>query len=180
MLEGIEIPLTTASRDRDGITAEQKLADIEQKQAIHPRHFREMGYVSFRLPHVDGITVEFVEDETVMSINHFNIGDDDLVGRGIGSRLLVRAVEYGFKCHPKLTTLRHASANLALVNTVVNVVGEEYVSVFNRGEKYGFGTGQPLEAMFDDRPYEEDFPYLVDKVEAVLDRDAFALRQSEA
>lgn len=174
--KGIEIPLTTTSRDKTELTVEQKLENIKRKQAIRARVLPEMGYVSFRLPHVDGITVEFVEKGEVMSINHFNIGDRDLCRRGIGTVLLRRAVDYGLRCSPNLRKLTHASANLALVNTVIGVVGEENVTIINNGERYGQDADQPLEAMFDTSPVKEGSPYLVDRVEAVLDRDAIAAR----
>lgn len=173
MLNDIEIPIRTTTRDKDpSVSADDKLSHIDQKQAIRAVRDREMGLVKFKLPYTDGLVVEFVEDETVMSINHFNIGDSELTGHGVGSRLLNRAIEYGFQRYPKLNKLIHASANLALLNTVVKVVGEDYVSVCNRGERYGFGTDRPLEAMFNTQPYQENYTYLVDSVEAVLDRDA--------
>lgn len=173
MLKGIEIPIRTTVRDRKPtVSAADKLEHIQQKQAIRPVPDLETGLVSFKLPYVDDFKVEFNDEGTIMSINHFNIGDRALIGHGIGSRLLKRAIDHGLECYPNLNRLIHASANLALVNTVVKVVGEEYVSVNNRGQRYGFGTDRPLEAMFEDHPYTEDYPYLVDRVEAVLDRDA--------
>ncbi len=180
MIGDIAIPIRTTTRNKKPeISTADKLAHIHQKQAIRPIIDPEMGSVKFKLPYVFGLEVEFSDDESAMSIIQFNIGDKELAGHGIGSRLLRHAIEYGFENYERLQRLTHASANLALLNTVIKVVGEEYVSVCNRAERYGFGTARPLEDMFQTQPYREEYPYLVDSVEAALDRDAFRARTAD-
>ncbi len=109
-----------------------------------------------------------------MHIEHINVGDKGLYGKGIGSRLLRAAILHSYKQDARLAEVSTGCARLGLVNTMVGVLGKENVSVTMAGAHYGWGADHWLEQVFDDRPSILGVPYLVDSITARFDPSLIA------
>jgi len=103
--------------------------------------------------------------------DYVNVGDKELYGHRIGSRLLRAAIRYGVEKEPAVEVFSTGWARLGLVNTTINVLGIENVAFYKGGKRYGWEGDRPLEQVFDDAPPVENKPYLVYGIEAKIDRD---------
>jgi hypothetical protein len=106
-----------------------------------------------------------------------SVGDSELHRNGIGSRLLKSAVRYAVehKKSPPVELFASGWTRLGLVNTAVEVFGQENVAVKIAGKyfenRYGWKGNKELEEIFDDQPPEEGEPYIVYCMEAMIDRE---------
>lgn len=178
MLRAIVAPTDFLSIDRGPrFSAEEKLDIIARSPVtIRPSVIRGKVYPdSFiaRLPFTDGAIFNFgirtIED--ALLTDYVNVGDAALYGHGIGSRLLRASTRYAVEQDDRVCRLGTGWARLGLVNTVANVFGVENTGVTMSGEHYGWGGDRPLEAIFDDQPPKPNEKYLVNGVDALIDRD---------
>jgi len=100
-----------------------------------------------------------------------DVGDKELYGYGIGSRLLRAAVRYGIETEPELTRFTTGWARLGMVNTAIKVFGADNVAIEQGGKCYGWQSDKPLDEVFNDYPPEENKPYLVYGIDARINYD---------
>jgi hypothetical protein len=178
MIRGIYAPSDFVSKDRGpGVSTEEKLRIISSSPVqIEPELLRgkvRMDDVVATLPFVDGGIFAFglpSFPETILS-DHINVGQAELYGHGIGSRLLRAGLRYAVEQDPTVCEFHTGWARLGLINAVVSVLGEDNVGVSIYGDRFGWGTQLPLEAMFDAHPPVEGKKYLVNNIAAKVDRD---------
>lgn len=123
-----------------------------------------------KLPHVWGAHFEFRQDQS-LELVCIDVNDPLLFGRGIGTRLLQSASRHSVDLSPDFTTLVAGSVRLGMANTAIKVFGRENVSlVFGDSYEFGMGSDRPLEAIFDHRPYRRGESYIIDRLQAKVDR----------
>jgi hypothetical protein len=177
MLGEIYAPSEYESKDADpSKTPEEKLEIISKsKTLVIPNKWR--GIFKVTLPFVQGATAEIFEkdpnssrDPNVLFLHDLNVGDKELYGRGIGSRLVKATIKYAATQKPELTGIRAVNADLGLVNTVVKAVGSENVRVsLSAHEHFGMDAKAPLEEIFMHQAPAEGSPYKIWEVNAHIE-----------
>jgi len=176
MLRDIYAPTDFDSNDQDpSLSPEEKLEIIDRfpvtvtPAVLSGRVYDDMCHVT--LPLVRGITFAtgLTSSPTGLFIEHVNVGDKELYGKCIGSRLLRATCHFAVERDPHIDRLSTGWARLGLVNTVVRVLGEENVAVTSGGQRYGWESDRALEEVFDDEPAQEGKRYLVYSIEAAID-----------
>lgn len=178
MLRGIYSPTDFESLDKDpNYNPKEKLALVEQSavhmwpSVINNVPYEDHFYVS--LPFVVGGTFScgLPESPEVLFTDYINVGDEALYGNGIGTRLVQAGIRQAVSLDERVTELHTGWARLGLVNTIVRVLGEENVSFYKGGNRYGWGGDNALDTVFDDFPAELNETYLVYKIVAKINRD---------
>jgi GNAT superfamily N-acetyltransferase len=172
MIGEVYAPSNYVSADQDpSKSAEEKLEIINSSQSKVTEN--RLGAFRVTLPYVWGASAEpFVTDPNKLYLHDVNVGDEELYGHGIGTRLLQAAVRYGASIDPNLKSVLARNADLGLVNTLIKGLGKENVRVsLSAHDHYGFGTNNPLEAIFEHQPSKEGEPYRVWEVEALVDSE---------
>lgn len=106
----------------------------------------------------------------LLIIHRLVVGNSDLYGKGIGSRMVRAATRYGQEEDPNLKAVHAKWPRWGFLNTVVRVFGIENVSAHLDITQYGRGGSKPLEAILDDKPIVPYQPYVLDGLDAVIDR----------
>ncbi len=180
MIRDFYAPSDFDTRDFDpSLSAEEKLRIIASAPVIAtPANINGKNYyddVRVSLPFITG--GHFATGlgrspvgNTVLC-DYFALGDEQLYGHGVGSRLLRSALRWAVASDSRTEVLQTNWARLGMVNTAVKVLGEENVGVRAHGADYGWGADKPLEEIFDDYPPIEGKAYLVHYICARIDRD---------
>lgn len=178
MLRNYYAPTDFSSVDCDpNLSVEAKLSVIEASPVIvKPGAINSESYVdsySLSLPFVVGAKfyVGLNNDSSFVHTNYFNIGDKELYGRRIGSRILRAALRYAVELNPSVETFSTGRARLGLVNTAVRVLGEENVAVRYFGDRFGWQSDRKLDEVLDEYPPTIGEKYIVKGIEAKIDRD---------
>jgi hypothetical protein len=104
-----------------------------------------------------------------LALERIDLGDEELYGHGIGSRLLTTATRFavGLSSVTALTVDDHP--RLGVLNTVISVFGEENVEARIGDISYGGQGEHTLGQIFDDHPVQEGEPYLLSVITARID-----------
>jgi hypothetical protein len=175
MLRDVYAPTSYESVNQDpGLSACQKLEIIKDSPVL----IEDDGIIiRASLPFVKGARILRAEDlisrhKKYLHVLKVDIGDKELYRNGIGTRLLQAGVYYELLRNPRLDTVRVSSAQLGVVNTMVEIFGLENIAVTMVGKRYGMGQEQPLEAFLDDYPPVQGQPYWVRGIEARLNPES--------
>ncbi len=180
MLRNVYAPSDFESHDADpSLTAEEKLAVIASTPVeIAHTYFGERFIPeewSVGLPFMARAHLSMLPKtkghEAILFTDYVNVGDKNLYGHGIGSRLLRAAFRYSVQLDEDIAEFGTGWARLGLVNTVVDVLGPENVAVHKKGQRYGWQGERSLDELFDDHPATEGERYLVYGISAHIDRD---------
>lgn len=176
MLRGIYAPSDYDTHNEDpSMSASEKLAIIAASPVtVDVTVAGDQRYdddVVVKLPYVYGGEVSFGLDEEgdAALLSDFSVGDDELYGNGIGTRLLQAGIRYALDTDPRITHVVGVWVRLGMLNTIAKSFGVDNVTVTKGGQTYGLGTPRAVEDVFDDFPLEEGKPYLVQTVKAVID-----------
>lgn len=97
---------------------------------------------------------------------NIDLGDEELCGKGIGTRIVQAATRYAVEHRLRATRFTTHHAHLGMLRTAEKVFGEENVAVEMCGQRYGRESGRLLDAVFDDFIPVEGEPYVVHGIEA--------------
>ena len=175
MLRGVYAPSDFVSRNLDPqINPEQKIAIISRSKVIvTPKPGINLSRFEVTLPYSDGgeFAYGFNHNPEILFTDYLSVGDEELYRKGLGSRMLMVACRYATERSNRVCVFATGWARLGLLNTAVRVFGDDKVSAVKGKERYGWNGKKSLEEMFDDYPPEEGRKYLVDRVEAYIDRE---------
>lgn len=105
-------------------------------------------------------------------LDRINIGDKELYGHGIGSRLVRAACRFAVEQDTRINTfLVDEHPRIGVLNTVIRVFGERQVEARIGSALYGRGHDRTLEQLFDDFPVQVGQPYLLSSITASIDFD---------
>jgi hypothetical protein len=169
MLRGISAPTDFGSIDRAPyLSADEKLATINQAPVSA---CKRLNYHWLFLPYVEGLVYGLVSVDGIRAIHidRLNIGDKQLYGHGIGSRLVRAAIRHSLELDSTVTQVSGTWPRLGAVNTFISVLGAKNVTIEQYGNRYGAGTSKPLEAVFDDEPFQPGQPYKIQGVQGIID-----------
>lgn len=176
MLRDIYAPSDYDTRNEDpSLSASEKLAVITASPVtIDVTTVDGQRYdddVVVKLPYVYGgeVSLGLGEDGCTALLSDFSVGDDELYGNGIGTRLLQAGIRYALDTDPRTTHVLGVWVRLGMLNTIVKSFGLENVTVTKGGQVYGLGTTRAIEEVFDDFPVDEGKTYSVQTVEAMID-----------
>ncbi len=172
MLRGYYAPTDWKSIDKGvGIPKEIKLATIAASPvSVSP--IQNAHKVT--LPYVDGLSYVLrrpADEAPILHLERCNVGDEELYGAGIGTRLLQAAIRHGLELEPRITEFSGQWARLGMLNTIIGLVGQDNVATELDGVVYGLGSGRKLVEMFDAVPFVDGNVYTVDRLRAQINPD---------
>jgi hypothetical protein len=125
------------------------------------------------LAHTKGATFVLEPEHQNIYLWDFDLGNRQLYGHGIGTRILQKVVDFGLKRNRDTATITRDIGNWAMVKTLGKVLGgDEYVKFELNGEHYGEGRDRPISAALEDFPpsLEEGEDYTVRNLIGSIDR----------
>jgi len=158
----------------------QKILEIK-KSRINVR--KRPGYddvYETHLHHTKGISFYIAEGTDDLTIWDIDLGNRELYGHGIGTRLLQRVVSFGLNKNSALETVSRGEGNWALAKTIGKVIGgSEFVSFEKGGVVYGERGDRPIEAVLEDHPFEnENHEYGLQNVVGSIDEARLMNRET--
>jgi hypothetical protein len=190
MTKELWVPARPGMKSHDSnpaVSLEQKLNTIKQKRSIkvvpdltrrNPSGFKDLYRA--RLPYTKGVSFLLEPESAEITLVDLDLGDKQLYGHGIGTRLLQRVVDYGSRKRPDIPTVSRGVGNWALVMTLGKVLGgTEYVEFEKGNRMYGAWTGHhPAERALTDYPPEEGEEYNVKNIVGYIDRERLLSAQA--
>lgn len=149
------------------IPVDEKLGIISSSNVvIEPIEFSEVApQFSASLPFTARSFFGIVSGSELYASN-IDLGDEELCGHGLGTRILQAAARYAVELKPNVTRFTTKHAHLGLLRTAVKVFGEQNVSVEMCGQGYGRDSDRHLDGIFDDFIPVEGEAYVVHGIEA--------------
>lgn len=176
MLRDLYAPSNLTSRNKAPHVSRAKKLKIIASNAITAYDSMYKDCFSLKLPFVWGASLTNPKDsrdetDLYMVATAIDVGDEALYGEGIGTRLMKASVRYALEKPDKPLRFVTGHARLGLVNTAVKVFGEDNVAIEYFGNRYGWKSERPLEAVFDDYPLVKGLPYIVSGIDARINRE---------
>lgn len=176
MLGGVYIPTDFSPQDRGPrLAPEQKLEIIQSSPVVVEKDRKGTKiYLPFGVVGRFNVLPKIGEEPPSLMIHFLAIDDENLYGKGIGSRMLKAATRQGLEQVSSLETVYIEDVRWGLLNTAVRVFGEENVSATEAGVEFGRGSAKPLEAILDVKQYVPGHFFAIDSLRAVIDRSTAA------
>ncbi|MDO8266099.1 MAG: hypothetical protein Q7T41_04125 [Candidatus Saccharibacteria bacterium] len=160
------------------LSREEKLAEIADAPVHCLRYIGADGHMEtlgLSLPYteISSFYAGIPRDTDNLVCFRMSLGDPELYGQGIGTRILRAVSQYTAEKHAARVLLAK-DCRLGFVNTAIKVYGQGAVKVRHNGQEFGRGCDRSLEEMLDEYPVDQTKTYVVRYLEARFDPDIAA------